>query len=71
MICEILRKYPAVEEAVLYASRSMGRFRKGSDIDLTLKFSIDPQTLNTISMELDDLMLPYMVDLRRQSMLPL
>ena len=63
LICSVLNKYPCVNEAVLYGSRAMGRFRAGSDIDLTLKGDIDPQTLNAISMDLDDLMLPYLIDL--------
>ncbi len=41
----------------------MGKHREGSDIDLALFGNIDLQTLNRISLELDDLLLPYEIDL--------
>lgn len=62
-IREVLEHYPCVREATLYGSRAMGRHRPGSDIDLTLMGDIDLFTLNTISNTLDDLMLPYVIDL--------
>ncbi|HEX2869409.1 MAG TPA: nucleotidyltransferase domain-containing protein [Ignavibacteriales bacterium] len=56
--------FPEIEEAVLYGSRAKGNFKNGSDIDLTLKGeNISYSTLNNISLSLDDLMLPYMIDL--------
>jgi len=43
----------------LYTSRAKGNFRPGSDIDLTLKGeNLILSVMNTISMLLDDLMLP-------------
>ena len=62
-IRQVLQHYPRVRTAVLYGSRAMGRHRFGSDIDLTLMGDLDLTTLNAISNELDDLMLPYMIDL--------
>lgn len=60
----VLQNYPAVEKALLYGSRAMGTHRPGSDIDLTL---VGPQlsltTLFSIANELDDLLLPYQIDL--------
>jgi len=64
-ICEILARYPQVEKAVLYGSRAKGNYRNGSDIDLTLHGNAD-LTLNIlykISGEIDDLLLPYTIDL--------
>lgn len=63
LICGVLSKYPCVREAILYGSRATGRFRQGSDIDLSLKGDIDSRILNTINVDLDDLMLPYIIDL--------
>lgn len=61
---EILRQHPEVEEALLYGSRAKGDFRKGSDIDLTLLGeALDYRLLNRIENEIDDLLLPYTVDL--------
>tara|TARA_R110000787_G_scaffold246668_1_gene352381 strand:- start:40 stop:378 length:339 start_codon:yes stop_codon:yes gene_type:complete len=62
-ICEILRRYPEVEEAIIYGSRAMGSHRAGSDIDLTLIGKITLSTLNRISLALDDLLLPFEIDL--------
>ncbi|HEX2963746.1 MAG TPA: nucleotidyltransferase domain-containing protein [Ignavibacteriales bacterium] len=56
--------FPEIEEAVLYGSRAKGNFKNGSDIDLTLKGeSISYNTFNNISLSLDELMLPYLIDL--------
>ena len=56
--------YPAVERAILYGSRAKGNFRHGSDIDLTLEGDgIDADQLSRIILELDDLLLPYTIDL--------
>ncbi len=57
--------YPQVEKAVLYGSRAKGNFKNGSDIDLTLCGGKD-LTLNVlykVSNDLDDLLLPYTIDL--------
>jgi len=64
-ICAVLRRYPQVEKAILYGSRAKGNFKNGSDIDLTLRGGAD-LTLNVlyrIMDELDDLLLPYTIDL--------
>jgi predicted nucleotidyltransferase len=62
-IQSVLARYPQVTAAVLYGSRAMGRQRPGSDIDLTLQGEIDLFTLNEISNALDDLLLPFTIDL--------
>jgi predicted nucleotidyltransferase len=49
---------------VLYGSRAKGNYRPGSDIDLTLLGeSLNLTELQKIELELDDLMLPYKIDL--------
>jgi predicted nucleotidyltransferase len=61
----VLRRYPQVERAILYGSRAKGNYKKGSDIDLTLRGSAD-LTLNVLYKILDDideLLLPYTIDL--------
>lgn len=62
-IRQLLMNYPAVEQALLYGSRAMGRHKAGSDIDLTLMGDIDLALLNKVSIALDDLLLPYEIDL--------
>ena len=59
-----LLHYPEVEKAVLYGSRAMGTYRPGSDIDLTLcGGELNHTLLTQINNELDDLLLPYQIDL--------
>lgn len=53
-----------MEKVVLYGSRAKGNFKPGSDIDLTLYgYSLTSSELGTIAEELDDLLLPYQIDL--------
>ncbi len=60
----VLAGHPEVKKAVLYGSRAMGNYKNGSDIDLTLVGSgLDYRDLLNIMGELDDLLLPYTVDL--------
>jgi predicted nucleotidyltransferase len=63
-IREVLAKYPEVEKAILYGSRAKGNYRPGSDIDLTLiGEKLNLSTLQKIEDDLDDLLLPYKIDL--------
>lgn len=63
-IQNVLALHPCVEEGILYGSRALGRHRNGSDIDLTLKGKPPlADQLNAIILELDELMLPYQIDL--------
>jgi predicted nucleotidyltransferase len=63
-ICAVLAQHPAVERAVLYGSRAKGNYRAGSDIDLTLfGAALTPAECATIAEALDDLLLPYSIDL--------
>ncbi|MDH5298814.1 MAG: nucleotidyltransferase domain-containing protein [Desulfobulbaceae bacterium] len=60
----VFAAHPEVEEAILYGSRAKGNERPGSDIDLTLNGpNLNLQVINRISRELDDLLLPYTIDL--------
>ena len=61
----VFARYPQVDRAVLYGSRAKGTYRNGSDIDLTLCGGGDltREVLYRISNELDDLLLPYAIDL--------
>lgn len=60
----VLSRHPAVVRAVVYGSRAKGTFRPGSDIDLTLiGDDLTEGDLLAIDVEIDDLDLPYMVDL--------
>jgi len=63
-ICGILAKHPAIDQTVLYGSRAKGNFKPGSDIDLSLHGAgISSKELGDIAFELDELLLPYSIDL--------
>jgi uncharacterized protein len=63
-ILGVLKKYPNIEKCVVYGSRAIGNFRNGSDIDLTLiGENLTLTELLKIENELDDLLLPYKIDL--------
>ena len=60
----VLEKHPEVEAAILYGSRALGTFRMNSDIDLTLLGNkLTLSQLFLIESQIDDLLLPYKVDL--------
>lgn len=64
-ICAVLARYSPVDKAVLYGSRAKGNYKNGSDIDLTLHGGEDLtlHVLYKIIHDLDDLLLPYTIDL--------
>ncbi len=64
-IQSVFARYPQVEKAILYGSRAKGAYKNGSDIDLTLcgGDALNLKVLCRIMDELDDLLLPYKIDL--------
>lgn len=63
-IINILKKYEEVESAKIFGSRARGDYRKASDIDIALFGDDLTHSINTkIFYEIDDLYLPYKIDL--------
>lgn len=63
-IHQVFVRFPQVKKVVVYGSRAKGHYRPGSDIDLTLfGDNLDYQQCADIAAALDDLLLPYMIDL--------
>lgn len=63
-IHNVFLHYPEIEKVLLYGSRAMGTYRQGSDIDLTLfGDKLTYAQLSQIETELDELMLPYSIDI--------
>lgn len=63
-ICGVFAAHPSIEKAVLYGSRAKGNYKPGSDIDITLHGEVlTSRELGAIAEELDDLLLPYQIDL--------
>ena len=60
----MIQAFPGVERIILYGSRAKGNFKPGSDIDLTLVApSLTTTELLEIDRAIDELLLPYKVDL--------
>lgn len=69
-LCSTLASIPEVEEAIIYGSRARGTNRIASDIDITLKgTALTYLQLAILDAKIDDLYLPYFVDLSLFSML--
>jgi predicted nucleotidyltransferase len=63
-INEIFAKYSQIEKVILYGSRAKGLSRNSSDIDLTLNGNdLNLSIINKISLDIDDLLLPYTFDI--------
>lgn len=63
-IKNIFREHRLIEKSILYGSRAKGNYRPNSDIDITLVApKMTTQELLKIENELDDLLLPYKIDL--------
>jgi predicted nucleotidyltransferase len=60
----VFARHPAITNVLVYGSRAKGTHRPGSDIDLTIKGDEIPfAEFMQIEDQIDDLMLPYTVDL--------
>lgn len=59
----LCQKYAGIEQVIIYGSRAKGNYKPGSDLDLTIVGEIDFSTLRKLEDEIDDLLLPYMIDL--------
>ncbi len=63
-LANVFAQYAKIDKVILYGSRAMGNFKNGSDIDLSIfSPSMDLAELLKIENEIDDLLLPYKVDL--------
>lgn len=63
-IQDVFAAFPEVDNVILYGSRAIGNYKNGSDIDLTIKGKdLNLSVLNKISLQLDELYLPYTFDL--------
>jgi len=63
-IKSVFEAHPEISEVVLYGSRAKGNYKPGSDIDLACRgHNLTHTTINKIHRELDELLLPYTIDL--------
>lgn len=66
-IQKCFRQYEGIEQVVIYGSRAKGNYKRGSDIDLTIVGNLNFSQLLKLEIELDDLLLPYIIDLSLKS----
>ena len=63
-ILNVFSHYEQLQMAILYGSRAKGNYKPYSDIDLTLiGDELNLSILQKIETELDDLLLPYKMDI--------
>lgn len=63
-IKSVFAKHEKIERVILYGSRAMNKYKPHSDIDLTLIApDMELTELLKIETEIDDLLIPYKVDL--------
>jgi len=59
-----LERHPQVLEAKIFGSRAMGRERPNSDIDIAVWGNLDHREVLRLHVELEELPLPYLFDVR-------
>ena len=64
-ILEAISKYPEIEEVIIFGSRAMGNYKKGSDVDLALKGErVSRRVVRRLSDDLEEeYPLPYFFDI--------
>ena len=63
-VVSVFARYPEVSSVILFGSRAKGNYRPALDIDLTAKGdSLSHDLLLNLELALDDLLLPYKIDL--------
>ena len=63
----LFSSYPEIRKIILFGSRAKGTARKNSDIDLVVDGIENFLSIESLSMELDELPLPYRFDLQAMS----
>jgi predicted nucleotidyltransferase len=64
-LIQLFQKFPSIQEVHIFGSRAKGNFKKGSDVDLSIKGEhITFEEINQLDDELNELSnLPYKFDL--------
>ncbi len=63
-ITDLLRSVSDIQLAKIFGSRAKGNYREGSDIDIAIEApTMDHTQYLRLRTKLDDLMLPYKIDL--------
>lgn len=69
-LSSVFQQHAGIASVLIYGSRAKGNYRRGSDIDLTIKGNvIGFSEFMQIEDQIDDLYLPYTVDLSQYAQL--
>ena len=60
----VLARHPAVQEAIVFGSRALGREHPRSDVDIALRGQLPPLEAEDIALELEDLPVPVQFDVQ-------
>ena len=64
MLTSLFARYKSIHRVIIYGSRAMGNYRLGSDIDICIDADeLSLTQLLNIENQIDDLLLPWKVDL--------
>ena len=59
----VFKRFPGIQEAVLFGSRALGTFKPGSDVDIALKGRITLQDVARVKSSLEEESpMPYLFD---------
>lgn len=65
-LLSLFSSFPEISEVILFGSRAMGNFKRGSDVDLALKGKIGTALTTRLSQKLNgETTLPYRFDIIR------
>ena len=63
-IVSVIKKNKKIKKIILFGSRAKGNYKKGSDIDIAVVAdSLSFDELNKIRVDIDELLLPYHIDI--------
>jgi predicted nucleotidyltransferase len=66
-ICRCFEQFPDINKVIIFGSRAKGNYKPGSDVDLILVGDqVTDVTLFELETLLDDLLLPFIFDIKTQ-----
>lgn len=64
---DVLARHPAVQEAIVFGSRALGRENPHSDVDIALRGNLPLLEAEDIALELEELPVPFRFDVQSLS----
>jgi predicted nucleotidyltransferase len=64
LLQDVFHHHPEITHVQIFGSRALGHYRNNSDIDLVIRDNISAELLASITLEMDELPLPYLFDIK-------